>query len=133
MRWSACHALGKLGPVADAHVPALKQLLASDEASLRREAVQSLTTTRGAKAPHWQRFGRLGQAVDVEELLPLLSDPDGETRERACLALAASSEAAAPLAAKLLDPEPFVRRAAVDALAALGASLARRGGAKAVV
>eukprot|EP00435_Cladocopium_sp_Y103_P045365 s422_g13.t1 len=109
VRWSAASSLGKLGEMAKDHVDALVNLLQSEDASLRCVGTQSLM--------------QVAKGVNLEDkFLPLLMDPDTNTREQACLALAShcDGEGLEKLLMKLHDPKPFVRRAAAATLAELG-------------
>jgi len=109
VRWSAANCLGKLGDVAKDHVDALVNLLESEDASLRCVGTQTLM--------------QVAKGINLEEkFLPLLMDPDTDTREQACLALAShcDGEGLEKLITKLHDPKPFVRRAAAATLGELG-------------
>eukprot|EP00434_Breviolum_minutum_P005058 symbB.v1.2.004463.t1/scaffold249.1/size274694/22 len=109
VRWSAANCLGKLGGVAKDHVDALVNLLESEDASLRCVGTQTLM--------------QVAKGINLEEkFLPLLMDPDTDTREQACLALAShcDGEGLEKLITKLHDPKPFVRRAAAATLGELG-------------
>lgn len=109
VRWSAASSLGKLGEMAKDHVDALVNLLQSEDASLRCVGTQTLM--------------QVAKGVNLEDkFLPLLMDPDTNTREQACLALAShcDGEGLEKLLMKLHDPKPFVRRAAAATLGELG-------------
>ena len=98
-------ALLEIGPPA---VPALEELLASEDENVRATAVELI--------------GRMGCARDGERLLACLDDPSAEVRARASRALGrlGSAEASRKLRRALDARVPFLRAAAAVGLGRMG-------------
>jgi HEAT repeat protein len=112
-RWAALWALERLGPAAEAAVPAMLDVLAGDrEPDMRSQAAAALGVT--------------GAVEVVPALVDALSDDDSLARAEAATALGRFGPAARDSSERLVqvagsDGVASVRRAAVRALRAVGA------------
>jgi len=105
-------AITQLGGEAEKPIAKISELLTSDSAGLRNEAVIGL-----------MRFGRKGSSA-VKALIPLLSDPEPAIRFNVAETLyafgPAAKEAVPALGLRLQDEDEEVRRSAVQILIRLG-------------
>jgi HEAT repeat protein len=97
-----------VGPMGDAALPMLRDLLASDDRDRRWWAVRAMAA--------------VGTAAAVDQLIAALGDPNPDVRACAVVALAEHRPAAAiePLVACLSDPSAYVARLVADGLAQFG-------------
>ena len=111
VRWHAARALGKLGPAADAAIPALLMMLNDT----------GLNSTVGVSAA--AAFARIAPDP-FPRLMAALKDKDMETRRNVACALAdlgPGAKAAVPLLLELAkDEDPELRQCSVRALGKLG-------------
>ncbi|HEY76951.1 MAG TPA: hypothetical protein G4O00_12410 [Thermoflexia bacterium] len=98
----------ELGRLGDSALPALHEMLASEDRDQRWWAVRALAA--------------VGTEEAVTALLEALNDPDPDVRACAVVGLAGlrPKVAVEPLIARLADPSAYVARLAADALARFG-------------
>jgi HEAT repeat protein len=118
LRYSACYALGKIGPAAESAVPALHRCLQSSDEFMRFAAVWALVHIEPQNEPVHRRALPL--------LIKALADSRAHVRAEAAATLGElGSEARAALGhlrGLLVDPSPEVRTAAEVAIRQIGGS-----------
>ncbi|MEG4231605.1 HEAT repeat domain-containing protein, partial [Microcoleus sp. Pol11C3] len=137
VRWSAAHALGKIGD--EKAIPGLLKLLEDSDYFVRRSAADALGQIGDEKAipgllklvedsDYFVRrsaadaLGKIGDEKAIPVLLKLVEDSESDVRSSAADALGKiGDEKSIPVLLKLVeDSDYFVRRMAADALGKIG-------------
>ena len=134
IRWKAAVALGEIGD--QRGIAPLVELLGDSDRFVRSRAVYalvrigpsavpSLTGTLGhpdigVRIAAVEALGKIGDRPSIDALARALADPSPEVRQEAISALSNQGEKAIPvLSARIHDPDRFIRRRAVLALAGM--------------
>jgi HEAT repeat protein len=134
IRWKAAVALGEIGDIRG--IDPLTELLGDGDRFVRSRAVYALVRIGPSAVPSLtgalghpdtgvrmaavEALGKIGDRPSINALARALADPSPEVRQEAISALSNQGEKAIPvLSARVNDPDRFIRRRAVLALAGM--------------